>query len=226
MHTTRGRRSPGSRRVFRPSWLLLVAVAGGCVPRTALMDYRGSEGFALDPPQPDKALVVFARPGRMAGYVASVVYDGQDLVAVLMDVTYAAYPTTPVKHRFMVVSEAADFMDGDLEAGRVYFAEVRVRMGIWRGRFSLQPVTPHDEEWREVREWLSGSHLVTLNAAGRSWAQENAGSVRNKHDSYLPKWLAKSERPAPYAQDGGRRPQELPGKGGRKGRRNDSGRRR
>src|SRR5262249_42111675 len=211
MPTTPGGQTPRSRRALRPSWLLLAAVAAGCVPRTALMDYRGSEGVALEPPQPDKVLVVFVRPGRMAGYVASVIYDEQDIVAVLMDETYAAYHATPGKHRFMVVSEAADFMDGDLEAGKVYVAEVRVRMGIWRGRFSLQPVTPHDEEWREVRGWLSGSHLVTLNAAGRSWAQENASSVRNKHDAYLQKWLAKakSERPALYAQDGVRL-QELP----------------
>src|SRR5262245_30695831 len=114
MLTTPGGRSPWPRRTLRLSWLLLSAVAAGCVPRTALMDYRGSEGVALEPPQPDKALVVFARPGRMAGYVASVVYDEQEIVAVLMDETYAAYQATPGKHRFMVVSEAADFMDGDL----------------------------------------------------------------------------------------------------------------
>jgi len=209
MPTTPGGRTPRSRRALRLSWLLLVFVAAGCVPRTALMDYRGSGGSALEAPPPDKALVVFVRPGRMAGYVASVIYDEQDIVAVLMDETYAAYQTTPGKHRFMVVSEAADFMDADLEAGKVYVAEVRVRMGIWRGRFSLQPVTPGNEEWRDVRGWLSASHLVTLNAAGRSWAQENASSVHNKHDAYLQKWLAKSERPALYAQDGVRL-QELP----------------
>ena len=204
MPTTQGRRSPWSRHPLRPSWLVLVAVTAGCVPRTALMDYRASAGFALSPPPPDKALVVFVRPGRMAGYVASVIYDDQDIISVLMDETYAAYQAKPGIHRFMVVSEAADFMDADLEAGKVYFAEVQVRMGVWRGRFSLRPVTPRDEEWPELREWLSRSRLVTLNAAGRSWAQENANSVHNKHDAYLQKWLAKNEheRPTLFAQDG------------------------
>jgi hypothetical protein len=138
----------------------------------------------------------------MAGAVSSSVFDDLDLVAVLMDYTYAAYETTAGKHRFMVVGEAADFMDADLAENRVYVAKVTPRFGVWRARFSLKPISPHDPDWPNVREWLSESTLVTLNAAGRSWAQTNAESIREKHDGYLTKWLAKEERPALYRDDG------------------------
>jgi len=189
--------------------LVIAAASVGCVARTALMDYQPDRGLDLEAPQPDKALVVFMRPKKIAGYVSSVIFDDQALVAVLMDYTYAAYQTTPGKHRFMVVSEAADFMDADLEAGKVYFGLVNVRMGVWRGRFSLVPVTPHDKDWQHVRKWLSGSRRVTLNTAGMSWGQDHAHSVQQKHDAFLPKWLAKNERPTLYQEDGIRL-QDLP----------------
>ena len=166
------------------------------------MDYRPKAGLELEAPPPGKSLVIFLRPGRMAGAVSSTVFDDQDLVAILMDYTYAAYETTPGKHRFMVLGEAADFMDADLAAGKVYCALIVPRWGVWRARFSLKPVTPHDPEWQKVREWIGDARLVTLNAAGRSWAQANAESIREKHEEYLAKWLAKDDRPALYRDDG------------------------
>jgi hypothetical protein len=180
----------------------MACVAWGCIPRTALMDYRPQPGFDVPALRPGTSLVLFFRDGRMAGRASSTVFDDLDLVAVLMDYTYAAYETTPGKHQFMVLGEAADFMDADLAENKVYFATVAPRLGVWRPRFSLKPITPHDEEWQQVRDWLSECTLVTLNAAGRSWAQENAESIREKHDAYLEEWLAKGERPALYPNDG------------------------
>jgi hypothetical protein len=172
------------------------------VARTDLMDYRAKPGFDVPALRPGTSMVLFFRPGRMAGVASSSVFDDVDLVAVLMDDTYAAYETTPGKHRFMVLGEAADFMDADLAENKVYFATVTPRFGVWRARFSLKPISPHDPEWQQVRDWISDSTLVTVNAAGRSWAQENAASIREKHDAYLAKWLAKDERPALYREDG------------------------
>jgi hypothetical protein len=181
-----------------------VASLAGCVHRTDLMDYRQQEGLQLQAPPPDKALVVVVRPGRMAGMVSSTIFDGSEFVAVLMDYTYVAYDAAPGTHRFMVLGEAADFMDADLEAGKVYFARVTPRFGVWRARFSLDPVTPHEEEWTEIRGWLNDSYLVKPNAAGRTWAQNNEQSIEEKRSAYLERWQAKDagERPALYKEDG------------------------
>ena len=197
-------RTRQSVRPCRPILLLLAVALVGCVPRTDLMDYRPSAGMDLQPPHGDESLVVFLRPGRMAGLASSSVFDDTNLVAVLMDYTYAAYETTPGIHRFMVLGEAADFMDANLDAGKVYFARVTPRFGIWRARFSLAPVTPNDKEWQDLHGWMSESYLITPNAAARSWAQENAQSILEKRDGYLVKWLAKDagERPMLYQQDG------------------------
>jgi hypothetical protein len=182
--------------------LFLACTTWGCVIRTDLMDYRSQAGFDVEVPRPGNSLVIFFRPGRMAGAFSSSVFDDLDLVAVLMDYTYTVYETKPGKHRFMVLGEAADFMDADLAENKVYFATVTPRFGVWRARFSLKPITPHDPEWQQVRDWMSQCTLVTLNAAGRSWAQDNSVSIREKHDAYLSAWLSKDERPALYPSDG------------------------
>jgi hypothetical protein len=191
--------------------LLLVSFSNGCTPRTDLVDYQARTGFDVAAPTAGQAAVVFMRPERLAGMMSSTIFDGENLVAVLMDKTYVVHRTTPGQHRFMVLGEAADFMGADLEAGKVYFGLVTRRIGWVRWRFSLQPVTPNDPDWVKVREWITDSSRVTLNAAGRSWAQENAESIKDRHDAYLEKWLSKpeGERPMLYARDGVRA-QDLP----------------
>jgi hypothetical protein len=111
---------------------LLACTGWGCVFRTDLMDYAPKPGVDVQAPHPGSSVVLFFRPGRMAGTVSSSVFDDLDLVAVLMDYTYAAYQTTPGKHRFMVVGEAADFMDANLAENKVYVAKVTPRIGVWR----------------------------------------------------------------------------------------------
>ena len=183
--------------------LSLALVCSGCgVTRTDLMDYRASPGLDVQPPPPGRSLVIFMRPGRSGGETSAALFEDETLIAIVMARTYFSYETTPGKHRFMVVSEAADFMDADLVDGKVYFARVAPREGLWRARFSLRPVTPNDPQWAEVREWIAASTRVTLNNAGRGWAQENAASIAEKHDAYLVKWLGKNERPTLYREDG------------------------
>src|SRR5438552_7666062 len=102
----------------------------------------------------------------------------------------------------MVVSEAADFLDADLEAGKTYFVAVRPRMGAWRARFSLEPIAPSSGRWSNLTKWLDDSYVVTTNAAGEQWARDNQASVTAKRDKYLRAWLAKDERPALQRADG------------------------
>ena len=191
-------------RVTRVLLALITVTSVACARRTDLMDYRAIAGVDIDPPGPGRAVVVFVRPDGRAKFVSSTIFDDVAPVAVLMQKTYAVYDTPAGKHRFMVVSEAADFMDANLDEGKVYFARIADRMGAWRPRFSLLPVSPHDEKWKDLGEWMNDSDArrVTLNAAGRTWAQDNAPSIQKKHDAYLPKWLAKRDRPTLYPTDG------------------------
>jgi hypothetical protein len=180
--------------------VLLVAVAG-CSRRSGLM-LAGERGGTLPQPPPDEAVVVFLRPAYTGYTISAAVYEDDVFLGVVMRYARLVHETTPGTHRFMVVSEAADFLDAELEGGKLYFVNVRPRMGVWRARFSLYPIDPSDPHWADLPAWLAESYPVTLDADGEAWARDNAASVTAKHDKYLPVWLEKPSRPTIRPADG------------------------
>lgn len=135
-------------------------------------------------PAAGKALVMFLRPSALGLLIHASVHDGDKLIGMVPYNCKLAYQADPGKHTFMVVSEAADFMTADLEAGKTYYAQVVPRMGAWRARFSLWPV----ENKPSAYEWEKASQ----------------SSILEKKEAYHRKWLTKSdaERPHLSATDG------------------------
>jgi hypothetical protein len=184
---------------------ILLALPTACARRTALMNDE-ARGAALAAAPADKAVIVFLRPAYTGYAISAAVYEDDRFLGIVMRQARLVHETTPGTHRYMVVSEAADFLDADLEAGKTYFVNVRPRMGAWRARFSLYPITPTSPNWSELSEWLDKSYVVTPNAAGEQWARDNQGSVTAKRDKYLRAWLAKATRPTLRPTDGVVRP--------------------
>jgi hypothetical protein len=150
----------------------------------------------------DKALVVFLRPAFRDHAISAAVYEDDRFVAIVMAHTHINHLTQPGTHRYMVVSEAADFLDADLEGGKIYFINVVPRMGMWRARFSLTAITPQSEAWSKLKGWLVESYQVVPNKDGQEWHRNNYDSVREKKAAYLPQWLQKEVKPVLHKQDG------------------------
>jgi hypothetical protein len=195
-------------RRARPATLGIGAISlyalalAGCAIRSDLMAAAAGNAAALRP-DPDHALVVFLRPGRYGGAIQAVVYDEETIVGVSSANTAIAYPTTPGPHRFMVVSEAADFLAADLRAGRVYYARVAPRMGAWRARFSLLPIDPRGQA-HDLAAWLRRAQLVTMTEKTHRWDAENHASVVHKEVAFLRRWEEKppAGRPTLRPEDG------------------------
>ena len=153
------------------------------------------------PVRDDKALVVFMRASYVGGAITSALFDvsqeKEQLIAIVGPGEKLAHYVDPGKHQFMVVSEAADFMDAELEAGKIYYAIITPRMGMWRARFSLHPFkkVAAEPEFQldspELVQWLADCTYVSPNPTGDTWAAENADSIRQKRQEYLVKWNAK-----------------------------------
>jgi len=188
------------------SLLVVLAVAGmtgeAFAGRSEHLDYAETRGVELSAPDPDRALVVFLRPGGPG--IHSSVYDGEEFLSFVQPKTCFLYDTAPGKHRFMVVSEAADFLAADLKGGKIYFVLVSPRMGMWRARFSLLPITKKDNEWKKLPAWLEKAYLVEPNESAMAWVEENRPSIDEKKSSYLEKWEARppEERPTLNPGDG------------------------
>ena len=158
-------------------------------------------------PAPNESVIVFMRPSGVAFAIKSAVFEAPDgqparLVGIVAAKKKVAFRTTPGDHMFMVIGESADFMQARLEPGKVYYALVTPRMGVWKARFSLAPV--HVMNRNELPEWQSGTEWVEMDQTSGQWAAENAADVEQKRAKYLPEWLGKAplDRPVLAPEDG------------------------
>jgi len=171
--------------------LLLVGLTtlGGCASthmNTVPEEQRSSKA------DPGKALIYFVRPSSFGGAIQSTIYDGDAYIGTVSANTHIAYQAAPGKHMFMVVGESADFMSADLNAGKIYYAQVIARMGFWKARFSLVPSNGQYTQ-PQLYEWISSTREVTVNEKGRTWARENEASVMELKDEYFKEWNEKPD---------------------------------
>jgi hypothetical protein len=167
------------------SVLSLVTVLGACASTHVT---EVPETQRVTKPSPGKSLVYFTRPSFFGGAIQATVYDGQQYIATVSAGTHVAYQANPGKHMFMVIGESADFMQADLLPDKTYAAVVQARMGVWKARFSFEPVNgpiPPD--------FIQGTKQVVTNDEGRQWAKENESSIKEKYAEYLQKWQAKPD---------------------------------
>ncbi|MEJ3576968.1 hypothetical protein WEU41_22315 [Pseudomonas fragi] len=184
-------------RVFYIFTLLGSLLLAGCAsnPMAPVADQ------AVQAPSPDMAQVVFMRDAYTGKAIVSSLYDVTDgqtrFIGVMANGTKIAHPTTPGKHTFMVVSEAADFMEADLVAGKTYYALVTPRMGLWKARFSLWPISneqdaAHSLKSNNFKGWVEDTDLVTNSPKSLAWYQRVKASVEKKRAEYWPVWQEKS----------------------------------
>jgi len=155
-------------------------------------------------PNANKALVNFIRPSKKGFAINAAVYDGDKLIGFVPYGQRLPYLASPGEHTFMVISESADFMKADLLAGKTYYAKVVPRMGLWRARFSLLPVSRADLESSKVQKFIKESRLIKNKEDANKWDKKNRNSVLKKQKAYFSKWQKKAENKRPYlrAEDG------------------------
>lgn len=138
--------------------------------------------------------VVFMRPSGMGGAVAATVFDVTDsdskIIGIINMRGRLSYAVKPGIHTFMVVSEAADFMQVNVIPGKTYYALVRPRMGAWKARFSFEPLRGGDSR---AEQWERSTSLVNNPARAQAWFRDNAASVEDKRSRYWPEWSNKPE---------------------------------
>jgi hypothetical protein len=163
------------------------------------------EPVAVTKPTDNTATLVLMRPSIFGGAIQSSVYDittGQsEFVGIVSAGKKLAYEAPAGKRRLMVVGESADFMNADFAPDQTYFVRVAPRLGLWKARFSLEPIPASSPE---LESDLRACSWVENTPASRDWASANMPSVNAKKAEYLPAWEAGSDKPF-LAQDAGRK---------------------
>ncbi len=150
----------------------------------------------------DEVTVVFMRSSMVGKFIKASVYEvtdgGNVFIGILKNKKRLEYKTTAGKHRFMVVSEAADFMEADVEAGKTYYSIVTPRMGAWKARFSLWPIrngADGEYQWdsKDIQKRFKKTKLISKSEKDEAWFQKNKTSVQSKKHKYLAKWKTNAE---------------------------------
>ncbi len=149
----------------------------------------------------DQAQIVFMRSSFVGSAINASIYDVSDgqtkFIGIIGNATKVAYKAPPGKRVFMVVSEAADFMEGNLSAGKTYYSIITPRMGAWVARFSMWPIkkdTNADYHFGmdTVEQWKSSTQLMLKTPESDAWYESNKASVESKRQQYWPVWQQKT----------------------------------
>lgn len=149
----------------------------------------------------DKAQVVFVRSSFLGNAINASIYDvtsGEpEFIGIIANDTKIAYPTTAGDHLFMVVSEAADFLEAKVVPGKSYYSIITPRMGFWKARFSMWPVksdgtTKYNTDSKEIKKILIETKLVENSEKSNAWFKKHQQDIKSKYNEYLPVWKQKS----------------------------------
>jgi len=66
-------------------------------------------------------------------------------------------------------------------------------MGVWKARFSFDPVHEEKVTTSDLTDWMKDCRWVEKTAESLDWAQENMPSIQAKLDKYYPVWLQKEQ---------------------------------
>lgn len=158
---------------------------------------------------PGKATVVFLRPSFMGSLIQSSVFEVKDNQSLLVGIVAAkakvAYEVDPGKRLFMAIGESADFMTADLLPNRTYYVLVEPRIGLWKARFGLKPVSGKELDSPEFKSSLAECRWVEKTDAAENWARGNMASIESKRTEYYADWVKQPEPERPHlSQDDGK----------------------
>ncbi|WP_306523530.1 hypothetical protein [Rheinheimera sp.] len=182
--------------IFRGLILTLMLLLGGCA--SSSMVKAPNQQLAAVPA--DKAQIVFMRSSIFGAAISAPMFDvtaaEPAFIGILDNSSKLMLEVPAGKHTFMVVSEAADFLEADLVAGKRYYAIVTPRMGAWKARFSIWPVRADNSgEFNKadakVQKIISNTVLMQNSAKSEAWYQKNKNDVKNKQAEYWPVWQQK-----------------------------------
>jgi hypothetical protein len=179
-------------------WATAALLFTGCASNK--MVDRADQTTAV--PAADQAQVIFMRPSAFGGAIQAAVFDvssmDSEFIGIVSTGTQISHMVDPGHHVFMVVSEAADFLEADLVGGKTYYAMVNARMGAWKARFSMFPVRnggagnyQYDSE--QFQGWLKKMRFVENTPESIAWFQANEADIKDKQSRYWEVWQQKTD---------------------------------
>lgn len=135
--------------------------------------------------EPDKATIIFMRPGKFVGRAIEVpLYDvtgdQTNFLGFVEAGAKVAHVVSPGKHTFMTTIFGGDtgvrFYEANVEAGKTYYFRVHIINGLW----GMHPVRGSDLGGEEFADWHKGVRLTENSPKTLEWAEENHSDAKRK----------------------------------------------
>jgi uncharacterized protein DUF2846 len=130
-----------------------------CGPKEKEVNYRADTDKSRHPTpaQPaDKALIYVLRPTMMGNKIQTKLAVDGEWKGTNRGNNYFYFTLDPGEHYFCSVAENHSVLKANVEAGKTYYFQQHVRMGVMKARNEIDVMT---EE--EGKSKLAGSHLST-----------------------------------------------------------------
>lgn len=101
---------------------------------------------SVEPAPSDKAVVYFVRTSSLGFAVNFTYFDSTRVIGKFNGPKYIRYECEPGVHLFWARSENRDFIEAEVEAGKIYFIEADVKMGAVKAAVELIPVDTKDSK--------------------------------------------------------------------------------
>ncbi len=155
--------------------------------------YAGKMAKAKGPMvvSPDKATIVFMRPGKFVGAAIAVpvfeVTGGETRFVGIVDAGgKLAYSVSPGDHVFMTTVFGGDdgvrFEKADVAAGKVYYFRAHIIGSLW----GLEPVRGSDLAGKDFMQWDKKTRLIENSPKSLAWGEANLADAKRK-SSLMPK---------------------------------------
>lgn len=138
-------------------------------------------GQGLRRPAEGKSMVYITRTSSVAFLIGFQIFDSKKYLGTLNAGKYIVYECDPGKHIFIAKSENADFIDAELEAGRIYIIDAVPQMGIMVAQVDLVPLDKNSKRYEKSKKSIfkligkkSGIEVKTEDYAEDSDADEES----------------------------------------------------
>ena len=138
----------------------------------------------------------FMRPSALGNAINFNIWDGEKVIGNSVAKGQFDYLADPGKHLFVAVAENKTFLDAELEAGKIYYILTQVKMGMWKARVGLVPVTKGSEYWDKVLEYEKELNKFQPDVALlRIWEDSNKDKIKSVLSEYETKLKTEEQWP-------------------------------
>lgn len=118
----------------------------------------------------DKSVVYVMRPSGFGFAINFQIWDRDQFIGLSQAKSYFAYVCDPGRHLFIAIAENKVAVDANLAPGKSYYMITEARMGGWKARVAMTPVTRGSELWDNVATLKSEmEYVVPVADEVRAW---------------------------------------------------------